>query len=53
MPSDSGGNHFAAARPSGHEMWLNKAGGNPQVGLDKKAIDFDRRATGWRPAKIN
>ena len=41
---DAGRHHLAAARPAGHEMRLDQAGGDAQVGLDEAAVELHRRA---------
>ena len=41
---DAGSDHFAAARLAGHEVRLDQAGRDAQVGLDEAPVDPDRRA---------
>ena len=44
VAGDAGRHHFAAAGPAGHEVRLDEAGGDAQIGLDEDPVDADRRA---------
>jgi len=39
---DTRRDHFAPAREAGHEVRLHQAGGDPEVGFDKAAVQFHR-----------
>ena len=41
---DSRRNHLAPARIAGHEMGFDQTGGDLEIGLEKKTVEFDRRA---------
>ena len=39
VAGDAGRDDLAAARPAGHEMRLDQAGGDAQIGLDEAPVD--------------
>jgi hypothetical protein len=45
--------HLAAARPAGHEVRLDEAGRDAQLGLDEAAVDLHRRAARAGDAEID
>ena len=53
MTGDAGGHHLAAARPAGHEVRLDQAGGDAEVGFDETAVDPDRRPARRGHAQIH
>ena len=53
VPATPGSHHLAAARPAGHEMRLDKAGGDAQIRFDEAAVDSDRRAARGGDAEID
>ena len=53
VAGDAGCDHLAAAGPAGHEMRLDQAGGDAQIGIDKNPVDADRGAAGGGRAQIN
>ena len=53
VAGDARRHHLAAARPAGHEMRLDQAGGDAQVRLDEAAVEPDRRAARGGEAEID
>ncbi len=53
VTGDAGRHHLAAAGPAGHEMRLDQAGGDAQIGLDEAPVDADRRAACCGRAEID
>ena len=50
---DAGRDDLAPAGPAGHEMRLDQAGGDAQVGLDEAAVDLHRRAARRGAAEVD
>ncbi len=50
---DAGSHHLASARPAGHEMRLDQAGRDTQVGLDEAPVDADRRRARGGHAEVD
>ena len=53
VTGDARRHHLAAPRPAGHEMRLDKAGGDAQIRLDEAAVDPDRRAARGGEAEVH
>ena len=53
VTGDARSHHLAATRPAGHEMRLDKAGGDAEIRLDEAAVDPDRRAARGGEAEIH
>jgi hypothetical protein len=50
---DAGCDDLAPAGPAGHEMRLDQAGGDPEIGFGKQPVDLDRRVARRRMAEID